>query len=243
MPRFFKEFSCSPAVGDTVTIEGQDGAHIRRSLRMTAGDTLTLCDGRGKDYTAVIDTFDGDTVRLSVTEITPTVTEPSLRITLYQGLPKGDKFEWILQKAVELGVSEIIPVVTARSIAKPGDKAVQKQLRYQKIAAEAAGQCGRGRIPAVSLPLTFSQALARLGQENAIVCYEAGGMPLRSLISPETTSLSLFIGPEGGFSPQEIEALTSADVRVATLGKRILRCETAPLAALTAAMLLTGNLE
>ncbi len=243
MPRFFKEFSCPPAVGDTVTIEGQDGAHIRRSLRMAAGDTLTLCDGRGGDYAAVIDAFDGDTVRLSVTAATPNMTEPSLCVTLYQGLPKGDKFEWILQKAVELGVTEIVPVVTARSIAKPGDKAVQKQARYQKIAAEAAGQCGRGRIPAVSLPLTFSQALGRLGQERAIVCYEAGGEPLRALVSPEIPSLSLFIGPEGGFAPQEIEALTQAGVQVATLGRRILRCETAPLAALTAVMLLTGNLE
>lgn len=243
MPRFFREFDRPPAVGETVYIEGQDGAHIRRSLRMAPGAELLLCDGRGREYTAAIDGFEGDTVRLTVTGIAENRTEPSVRVTLYQGLPKGDKLEWIIQKAVELGAAEIVPVVTARSIAKPGERAAQKQGRHQKIAAEAAGQCGRGRIPAVLLPIPFSEALRRIRQEPTIVCYEAGGRPLRELVSPGQRELSLFIGPEGGFSPQEVEALSDAGAAVATLGRRILRCETAPIAAMTAVMLLTGNLE
>lgn len=243
MPRFFREFDRPPAVGETVFLDGPDGAHVRRSLRMGPGEELLLCDGQGREYTTVIDALEGDRVRLAVTGIAANATEPSLRVTLYQGLPKGDKLEWIIQKAVELGVTEIVPVVTARSIAKSGDRAAQKQARHQKIAEQAAGQCGRGRIPTVALPLSFSEALKRVSREQTIICYEAGGQPLRALVSPEERALSLWIGPEGGFAPQEIEALTGEGAAVATLGRRILRCETAPLAALTAVMLLTGNME
>ena len=239
MPRFFMDF---PG-GDTARITGPDALHIRRSLRMKPGEEVVLCDGRGNDYTCAISGFDGEDVLLSVLFRSATYSEPTVAVTLYQGLPKGDKMEWIIQKAVELGVTAIVPVATARSIVKLDGKADKKQERWQRIAAEAAGQCGRGIIPPVSTPLSWKEALARLGEENAVVFYEGGGTPLRLLAGPETTGLSIVVGPEGGFAPEEIRALEDRGVHTATLGPRILRCETAPLAALSAIMLLTGNMD
>lgn len=239
MPRFFMEFSG----GDTARITGADAVHIRRSLRMKPGEELVVCNGRGTDYTCRIAGFEGEDVLLAVLFEAPTCSEPSVAVTLYQGLPKGDKMEWIIQKAVELGVAAIVPVATARSIVRLDGKEEKKRERWQRIAAEAAGQCGRGLIPPVSVPLTWKEALAAMAQENAVVFYEGGGAPLRQLAGPETTALSIVVGPEGGFAPEEIAALEDAGVRTATLGPRILRCETAPLAALSAIMLLTGNMD
>ena len=239
MPRFFTE----TPVGDTAIIGGADGAHIRRSLRMREGEMLTLCDGCGTDHVCRITGFDGDAVLLQVERSEPNRTEPSVHATLYMGLPKSDKLEWVIQKAVELGVSAVVPVVTSRSIVKldPRD-AVKKQERWQRIAAEAAGQSGRGIIPKVEVPLRFSQALPRFREEKLLTFYEGGGEPLSALVSPADTALSLFVGPEGGIAPEELAAMREAGALVATLGPRILRCETAPIAALSVVMSLTGNM-
>ena len=243
MPRFFQHMDLPAEPGDTLRIAGQDGVHIRRSLRMQPGDSVTVCDGRGNDYATEIAGFDGDEVVLSVTARTQTVSEPSVKVTLYQGFPKGEKMEWIIQKAVELGVARIVPVVTSRSIAKPGDKAARKTERWQKIADEAAGQCGRGILPEVAMPMTFREALPLMTAAPLFVCYEAGGKSFSELLTTTPDEVGLFVGPEGGISPAEIEALTAAGAQCATLGKRILRCETAPLAALTLLMGLTGNMD
>ena len=240
MPRFFV-----PGVsGETALITGQDAVHIRRALRMKPGENLTLCDGQGTDYFCEIAAYEEETVRLKVLYHTPTACEPDTAVTLYQGLPKGEKMEWILQKSVELGVTALVPVVTTRSIVrlKPGE-GEKKRDRWQKIAAEAAGQSGRGIIPQVHRPLTFGQALDRLAEENTVVFYEGGGQPLSGLVGRETRALSIVVGPEGGFEGAEITALRERGAQVATLGKRILRCETAPLAALAVIMQLTGNLD
>ena len=245
MPRFFiPAGDCPPADGATVSIEGADARHIRRSLRMREGETLFLCDGKGTDYYAEITGFDGEAVLFRILYHTPTALEPDTAVTLYQGLPKGEKMDWILQKAVELGAGEIVPVVTARSIVrlKPGE-GEKKQERWQRIAAEAAGQCGRGRIPTVARPLTFSEAARRLEKEPALLLYEGGGRPLGELVRRDCRRLSIVVGPEGGFEKGEVECLLQKGVQAATLGKRILRCETAPLAALAVIMHLTGNLE
>ncbi|MBR3290249.1 MAG: 16S rRNA (uracil(1498)-N(3))-methyltransferase [Clostridia bacterium] len=243
MPRFFKELPAPASVGDALCIDGADGAHIRRSLRMTVGDAVTVSDGAGYDYDTVIEAFDGDSICLRVRARTENRTEPTLRVTLYQGLPKGDKLEQIIQKSVELGVSEIVPVALSRSIAKVGDKAAQKQARWQKIADEAAGQSGRGCLPTVSQPISVDELVRRAAEQKTIVCYEAGGEPLRALVSPDDTRLSLVIGPEGGLAPEEVARLQDAGARVATLGPRILRTETAPVAALAVLMQLSGNLD
>lgn len=240
MPRFFV-----PGVsGETALVTGQDAVHIRKALRMKPGENLTLCDGQGTDYFCEITDCREEAVLLKVLYHTPTACEPDTAVTLYQGLPKGEKMEWILQKSVELGITAVVPVVTARSIVrlKPGE-GEKKRDRWQKIAAEAAGQSGRGIIPQVHSPLSFPQALERLKKENTVVFYEGGGQPLSALIDRETRALSIVVGPEGGFESSEIQALREKGARVATLGKRILRCETAPLAALAVIMQLTGNLE
>ena len=230
MPRFF--VNTPLAVGQTAVIDGQDARHLAGALRITVGERLTLCDGAGTDYPG------------TVTAALPTTAEPSLQVTLYMGLPKADKMEWVIQKAVELGVAVVVPVTTARSIvrmdAKDGEK---KRQRWQRIAAEAAGQSGRGRIPTVEAPITFRQALTRWEQESTLLCYEGGGAPIGQLVSPADTALSLVVGPEGGFDPAEVEAVTRVGGRIATLGPRILRCETAPLAALAVLMERSGNME
>ncbi len=242
MPRFFVE--TPPVVGGTAVIAGADARHIAGALRMTVGESLLLCDGKGMDYAGTIAAVERETVTVAVNASAPSQGEPSLKVTLYMGMPKGDKLEFIVQKAVELGVSAIVPVVTARSIVRvDGKDAQKKRVRLQRIAAEAAGQSGRGIIPTVATPLKWKEALARLEKENTMLCYEGGGAPIGTLITPADTALSLVVGPEGGFDPAEVAAVTAVGGRIATLGARILRCETAPLAALAVLMERSGNMN
>ena len=241
MPRFFVNNPL--VVGGTAVIDGADARHIGGALRMTVGAALTLCDGAGTDYTCTITAVEKDTVTAAVDAAAPSSSEPTLAVTLYMGMPKGDKLELIVQKAVELGVTAIIPVITARSIVRVvGKDAEKKRVRLQRIAAEAAGQSGRGIIPTVEAPLSWKTALARLAKENTLLCYEGGGAPIGTLISPADTTVSLVVGPEGGFDPAEVEAVTAVGGKIATLGPRILRCETAPLAALAVIMEKSGNM-
>ena len=242
MPRFFIDYI--PEVGGEAVIEGADARHIGGALRMTAGEALTLCDGKGTDYACTVTAVEKERVTLSVDTATPSVSEPSLAVTLYMGLPKGDKMELIIQKAVELGVTAIVPVAMSRCIVKlDGKDAAKKQARWQKIAAEAAGQSGRGIIPTVEFPLSWKQALARFAQEKTLLCYEGGGQPIGKLVTPSDTAVSLVVGPEGGFDVAEVEAVLQAGGNIATLGPRILRCETAPLAAIAVLMEKSGNME
>ena len=238
MPRFFIDGTAD----GRAYIAGADALHIAKALRMRPGEALTLCDGKGTDFEGVLETVTDRQVTVRITVSRPSQAEPTLAVTLYQGLPKGDKMDWIVQKAVELGVTAVVPVATRRSVARLEGKADKKQERWQRIAA-AAGQCGRGILPAVERPLSWNQALSRLSGEPALVFYEGGGRPLRELVTPSTRRLSVFVGPEGGFDPEEIDAFRRQGGGVATLGPRILRCETAPLAALTLLMHLSGNME
>ncbi len=239
MPRFFIDGTAD----GRAYIAGADALHIAKALRMRPGEALTLCDGKGTDFDGVLETVTDRQVTVRISASRPSQAEPTLAVTLYQGLPKGDKMDWIVQKAVELGVTAVVPVATRRSVARLEGKADKKQERWQRIAAEAAGQCGRGMLPSVERPLSWSQALSRLSGEPALVFYEGGGRPLRELVTPSTRRLSVFVGPEGGFDPEEIDAIRRQGGGVATLGPRILRCETAPLAALTLLMHLSGNME
>ena len=238
MPRFFAE-TFDPT--DPI-ITGSDASHIIRSLRMQPGEPLTVCDTKGTDYLCRIRSLEGETVRLEVEKTETTVSEPSLRVTLFQCLPKGDKLETVIQKAVELGVDTVVPVLSARCISRPNDTAAaKKQARYQKIADNAAGQCGRGILPCVAPLRPLSEVCGLLGQFDLVLfCNERGGEPMTRLIHRGLTTAAILIGPEGGWDAAEAEAIQAAGGRAVTLGKRILRTETAPLAAL---MLLTGNLE
>ena len=241
MPRFFIDM----VHGCRAVIDGEDGRHIARSLRMQPGDTLTLCNGAGTDYFCRISRIAGDTVELTVEQSAPSACEPNLFLTLYQGLPKSDKMDTIVQKAVELGASAVAPMMTCRSISRPDEKSARKkQERWAKIALEAAKQCGRGILPAVQTITHFETALkTALSEGPAFLFYEGGGEPLSKLLQEAPARLSLFIGPEGGFSPEEVHLAKTLGARFATLGPRILRTETAPLAAITGVMLLTGNMD
>lgn len=231
MPRFFT----SEIEGDYAFLTGEDAKHIFRVLRMRPGDSLTVSDGVGYDYDCRLECGDVERVEARILERRKNDTEPQVRITLFQAMPKGDKLELIIQKAVELGVSEIVPVLTKRCVSRPDAASfAKKQPRYQKIAAEAAKQCGRGIIPQVGEMMEFGAALEKMAEaEQALVFYEGGGRRVGELLAPKTKNVSLLIGSEGGFAEEEITACTVAGLQCATLGRRILRCETAPLAALT----------
>lgn len=243
MPRFFVDIPCE--VGKPAAITGDDARHIAKSLRMKPGDSLELCDGQGMDYRCVIDSLQENAVELQVLSCCPNHTEPHTFVTLIQSLPKADKMDFVMQKAVEMGVSQIVPMLSARCVSRPDAKsAAKKRERWQKIAIEAAKQCGRGILPEVAPITDFRQAVQDASARGEILFfYEGGGAPLRELISAQTQHLSIFIGPEGGFAPEEVEFARCLGAKTVTLGPRILRTETAPIAALAAVMLLTHNLE
>lgn len=231
MPRFFVERLHSPAV-----LTGSDAAHLQKSLRMREGDSLTLCDGLGNEAQAVITSLRPGAVTCSFTEVRVSVSEPAVSLRLFQAFPKGDKAEWIVQKAVELGVGEIYFLLTDFCVARPKPQDAERKLsRLQKIADEAAKQCGRGILPTVKGFLTLSGAVAKMKEsETAVFFYERSVRPLRDVLPPKTASLSYLIGSEGGFSEAEADFVRGAGIPDASLGKRILRCETAPVAAATA---------
>ena len=227
------------------TVTGEDAAHIARSLRMRPGEELTLCTPDGRRHDCEITDVSPDEVRVRVLSSTVCEQEPGVRIGLYVALMKGDKLDDVIQKAVELGAHEITPFISARCISRPDEKSLSKKLaRWQKIADSAASQSRRGILPKVNPCVDISALPRELGEyQTAIVCYECGGSPLSALIPRDTRSVALITGAEGGFEQAEIDALSAAGVQAATLGKSILRAQTAPIAALCAAMLLTGNLE
>lgn len=241
MPRFFIE----KALEGNGILDGENGRHAVKSLRIRVGEKLTLCDGMGFDYDCRVTAITGDSLELLVEEKRANRTEPDISVRLYQGLPKSDKMELIVQKAVELGCCSIVPVETEFCISKLRGRAEKekKTERWQKIALEAAKQSGRGIIPAVEEPIPFAEALKSVSG-TGILLYEGGGEPLRRILKGGgMREISIFVGPEGGFSPAEAEAAKAHGVSVATLGPRILRTETAPLAAISAIMYETGNMD
>jgi len=229
---------------DKYIIEGEDAQHIRKSLRMKEGEELTLVSPDGTEHSCVIEGF-SESVEVKVISSNPCWQEPTVKVTLYQGLTKGDKMDFIVQKAVELGVTEIAPTLTDRCISRPDEKSIKKKCeRWQKIALGAAQQSRRGIIPEVKPLLTLKEAAEKAkGDDVSIVFYEGGGKTIASLLKDTPKTVSIFIGSEGGFEESEIEYLLSKGVTNATLGKRILRAETAPLAALSAIMFYTGNMN
>lgn len=241
MPRFFvdpDDINESSAV-----IRGSDAVHIGRSLRMRLGDELTVCC-KGKDYICRIDTISDEQCTLTVLSVEEGSGEPSVRLTLYQAMPKSDKLELIVQKAVELGAAEIVPVLTARCVSRPDEKSFRKKKeRLNKIALEAAKQCGRSVIPTVGDMIGLDECVRRLGRhEKGLICYERGGVPLTEAVGCEAKDVGLFIGSEGGFEEAEVEQCRSGGAKVIGMGSRILRCETAPLAAISIIMSITGNM-
>ena len=233
MPRFFVNREC---INDgRAEIVGDDAYHVARSLRMAVGDTVTLCDGNGEDYLCRLEQIRDDRCLLSVLSVQPSSTESPVSITLYMAYPKGDKLGTVIQKAVELGASAVTPFESSRCVKRPSGDRIDKQLaRLNRIAEEAAKQCGRGRLPTVNAPLSFKQLLSDIQLYDLVLfCYEGEGtMPLRSVLEsaniPTGGRVACVVGCEGGFSPEEAESLIGAGAAAVGLGPRILRCETAP---------------
>ena len=232
MPRFFTDKSAID--GSSLFISGDDARHIARSLRMAVGDEITVCDGDGMEYTASLTKIRDDRCDADIISKSTSQREPKSKIKLFMAYPKSDKLETVIQKAVELGASEIIPFESSRCIKKPkADKVAEKTARLSRIAEEAAKQCGRAILPKVSTPLSFSEMINSASKaELAIFCYEGDGtVSLKTLLdefnaAPDT--ISVVVGCEGGFSPEEAKAAENAGFKMANLGPRILRCETAP---------------
>ena len=211
---------------------------------MKVGEPLTACDTKGYDYDCLIESLSDREVSLQVLEVRPSQSEPDVRVSLYQAMPKGDKLELIIQKAVELGVDSITPVMTRRCVSKPDSKSMAKKLeRYNRIALEAAKQSGRGKVPQVCPMLDLPQALDEMAQTSCpILFYENATAPAKQVIDGAGKEIAVLIGSEGGFDESEVELAIQKGCQVLSLGKRILRCETAPLAALSIIMFETGNM-
>ena len=240
MPRFFLE----TISGDSACIAGEDARHISRVLRMQPGRDLTVNDMRGMDYLCRITEIRAGLVSLKILESMPCQSESKIPIRLYQAIPKGDKLEFIVQKAVELGAAEIIPVLTSRCISRPSDKGMEKRLvRLRRIALEAAKQSGRGIIPRVRPVMPFADAVSEMASGGlAVMLYEESSAPLNRVLRPHPESVSLLVGSEGGFSKNEAAFAQERGVAAASLGKRILRCETAPVCALSALLYHLGEI-
>ena len=240
MHRFFADEN--GIINGLARLEAEDAAHALRVLRLRAGEQVHLFCGGAAYLSRIADTADGVIVR--VLEELPS-PEATLRVTLYQGVPKGDKMDYIVQKCTEAGVQRIVPVNMPRCVARLDEKDGKKLARWQRIAREAAKQAFRPLTPEVTAPLDLRALPAALaGHQLALVPWEeARDGTLRTLITPEIANLAIVIGPEGGMSAEDVAPLLAAGAKAVTLGPRIFRTETAGLAALIAAMAFSGNLE
>lgn len=241
MPRFFVDGT--QLGGKDILLTGEHAAHIK-VLRLRVGDAVTICDGAGMDYPCKITEITPEAVYLSVGEPRPSESEPRVQVAVYMAYAKGDKLEHVIQKATELGAAEIVAFPSSRCVSKLDEKTLSKKLpRWQKIAASAAEQSGRGRIPRVIALTNYSEAVARAaGADAPLLFYEnEQRQTLTGALSQEFSTVSLMTGPEGGFSGEEVRQAVDAGMLCCTLGKRILRCETAPLCALSAVMFASGE--
>jgi len=234
MEHFFVEPSAIK--GDVAAITGEDAGHIARVLRMRQGDEVHLSDGQGGEYRARLLSVDKLLVKAVIAEKYAKSAEPPNRITLYQALPKAGKMETIIQKCVELGVNAVAPVVTERCVARPDGDFEKKRVRCQRVAYEAAKQCGRGAIPQV-LPLQTLETVDYASHGLLLHAYEEERttslkQALRGLEGGAPERIALFIGPEGGFTREEAALLALKGAKAVSLGPRILRTETAGMAML-----------
>ncbi len=230
MPRFFVEESRINGAEGTVLIEGNDAHHIARSLRMAEGESLTVCDGKGNDYLCRLNTVRDTYSVASVLEKKACPAEPPYRATVFQALIKGDKMDTVIQKSVEFGAAAVVPFESSRCIMKrsPGDSRDQ---RRNRISEEAAKQCGRGVIPRVGETVGFERMIETASRSDlSLFCYESESrQSLKDVLSvrPLPGTVSIVVGPEGGFSESEAEKARSAGMISVSLGRRILRAESA----------------
>ena len=231
--------------GGTAIIRGRDAEHVH-VLRLRPGEDVVICDTEGTDYKCRLVRADKEEAELEVLEVVPCTAEPSVKVTVLCGLPKGDRTDYIIQKCVEAGASRILFFLSDRCVARP--ETPQKKLdRWQRIAEEAAKQSGRGIIPELGWAGNFADALNEaVHTELPLFMYETGEREkLNEVLDVNrgVTSAAIVTGPEGGFAEYEAKLARIAGLHVCSMGERILRCETAPVVALTALMYATGNLS
>lgn len=242
MPRFFVQ--PEELKQDFLVLTGENAAHAK-VLRLKNGEEVLLCDGQGNECVCTVSDVSPGQIGLVLKHRQQSEAEAKVRVSIYMAFPKGDKLEHVIQKATELGAYEIVTFPTARCVSKPDEKSLKKkQERWQKIAASAAEQSGRGRIPEVIVLPSYAEALRRAGESDlAVLFYEnERATTLRMALEEGSfSSVSLLTGPEGGLEPHEVEMAKDAGLYICTLGNRILRCETAPLCGLSAVMYATGE--
>ncbi len=246
MARFF--VSKENIYNDIITITGNDVNHIKNVLRLKPGDQIDICDGSSNDYIAVIEALEKNEVKTKILDRIGNQNESEIKVMLFQGIPKSDKMDTIIQKNVELGIHSIYPVITDRTVVKidRGTSAVKKTERWQRIALEAAKQCQRGIVPSVGNMLSFKEALKTAvnnSELSIIPCLREKDNTMRRVINNRSLkSVSVFIGPEGGFSDEEADLAEKSGVVPVTLGPRVLRTETAGFVVLSLIMYELGDL-
>lgn len=244
MARFF--IAASNIFGGVAYLNSEDMAHVK-ALRIRDGETFTVCDGNGTDYSCVLSKMDKDTAEVQILDKSPSKGEPTVECTVYIAYSKGDKTEHVVQKSVELGAAQIVLFPCRRCVSRPeGAALIKKSARYAKIAEEAAKQSGRGKIPTVVTAPTYKAAIESAAKADMpLFCYEdERELSLKACLESKTDikTVSIVTGPEGGFEPEEAQLACEMGMKCVTMGSRILRCETAPLCALSAVMYSTGNL-
>lgn len=235
MPKFF--FDPRTIRDGVVTLDGENARHLIRVLRIKEGDGLILCDGEAFDYDATVKSVSKDSLEAYLIKKYENPAEPETKITLFQGLPKGDKLSYIVEKAVEAGVCEIAPVLLKRSVARIGKKDFAKKAdRYRKIAESAAKQSNRGVIPTVSALHGLDEVITRKDAFDLLLmpyeCEKEHSLKNALMSCPDAKNIAVIIGPEGGFDGEEAQLLTKAGFRSVSLGTRILRTETAGIASI-----------
>ena len=229
-----RNFYVSPnqILNDIILISEEEKHHIVNVLRLKPNEHVKIFDGHGNEYLAKLQHFNDDTVVAEILEHKK-IPPPKPTVTLFQGLPKFDKFEQLVQKTTELGVSEIVPVLCQRSVPKlKRDTSVKRVSRWQRIANEASKQCGRVYLPKVREITEFNECCAKLNFDLSLILWEEErNIGFQSILNQnsDTGRISLFVGPEGGFSPEEVDIATAAGVIPVTLGSNILRTETAAI--------------
>ena len=229
---------------DFLVLTGENAQHAK-VLRLKQGEEVLVCDGQGTECLCAVSDVSPGQISLVVKSRQESANEAAVQVSVYMAFPKADKLEHVIQKATELGAYEIVAFPSARCISKPDEKSLKKKLeRWQKIAASAAEQSGRGRIPEVLTLPSYQAALERAAKaDKALLFYEnEQATTLKMALSHSSyTTVSLLTGPEGGLEELEVEKAKEAGLQGCTLGKRILRCETAPLCALSAVMYDAGE--
>lgn len=242
MTRFF--VSSEEMQGDFLVLTGENADHAK-VLRLKNGENVLICDGSGNECICTVSDVSPGQISLVVQKRQESQSEPRVKASIYMAFPKSDKLEHVIQKATELGAFEIVAFPSARCVSRPDDKSLRKkQERWQKIAASAAEQSGRGLVPQVIVLNSYQEALKRAGESDlSILFYENEKATTLKMAIEEKyfETISLLTGPEGGLEPREVEMAKDADFQICTLGSRILRCETAPLCALSAVMYATGE--